>query len=122
MQAANAEADTFEELLALVAAVVEEVPLADPPQQALKAREPTSTMGSRENTPRRADRARSAGDEKLLRITVPRMSGSLWTSGSCSSDVDIRTDKHVRAMDVGFGVGNAGAATMILDLDSESKL
>jgi hypothetical protein len=80
MQAANAVVDAFELLLALVAAVVEEVveepALDDPPPHALSATELTSAIASKGNETRQTDRDRGAGDDRLFRRTVPRISGA----------------------------------------------
>ena len=80
MHVANAADDAFELLLALVAAVVEEVveelTLDDPPPHALNATEPTSTTANRGNETCHTDRPRNAGDEELFRRTVPRILGA----------------------------------------------
>ena len=67
IHAAYAVTDALELLLALVAALVEEVveelALDDPPPHALNATDPTSAMASKGNETRRTDRTRSAGPE-----------------------------------------------------------
>jgi hypothetical protein len=71
MQAANAAVDAFELLLALVAAVVDEVveELAadDPPPHAPSATELTSAMTNKGSVTRHTDPTRSAGKDGLFR-------------------------------------------------------
>ena len=127
MQAANADVDTFELPLALVAAmveeVVEEVALDDPPPQALNATEPTSTMASKGNETRHTDRTRNAGNDRPLQRMVLRMLGAPFRSQihfQPMSTFGLTRKKHNVGFSVGMGVRYGNRIS--LDPDSESKL
>jgi hypothetical protein len=124
MHAVNAADDAFELLLALVAAVVEEVAPDDPPPHALNATEPTSTMASKGSETRHIDRSRSADDDGLFRRMVLRILGAPFGSRvhfhPMSTFGSTRNTKHNVGLGVGMGVRYGNRIS--LDPDSESRL